>query len=65
MKKEEGLITEDKRIGLIDGLINEILDAYSSNPNLKSLPRSRLFSVSSSRDNLRNLDVHNSGLTDI
>lgn len=42
MRKEEGLITEEKRIGLIDGLINEILDAYSANPNLKSLPKKSL-----------------------
>lgn len=39
MREDEGIITEEKRTGVIDQLINEILDAYSKNPNVKSLPR--------------------------
>ncbi len=39
MREGEGLITEEKRTGLIDQLVSEILKAYSENPNVKSLPR--------------------------
>jgi intracellular multiplication protein IcmB len=42
MRKEEGIITEEKKVGVLDGLINEILTAYSENPNLKSLPKREL-----------------------
>jgi len=39
MREDEGLITEEKRSGIIDELVNEILQAYSENPNVKSLPK--------------------------
>lgn len=38
MKSEMGLIEGDEREGVIDQLVNEILDAYSKDPNLKALP---------------------------
>lgn len=39
MREDEGLITEEKRTGIIEELVNEILQAYSENPNVKSLPK--------------------------
>jgi len=39
LREEEGLISEDMQTGIIEGLVTEILDAYSENPNLKVLPR--------------------------
>jgi len=38
MKEEGGLIEEEGKMGVIDLLVNEILQAYSQNPNCKSLP---------------------------
>jgi intracellular multiplication protein IcmB len=38
MKEVEGLIEEDDKKGVIDQLVNDILEAYSKDPNIKSLP---------------------------
>ena len=38
MKAQVGLIQEDAKEGVIDELINEILEAYAKDPNIKSLP---------------------------
>lgn len=38
MKSKNGLIEDDEREGVIDQLINDILEAYSKDPNIKSLP---------------------------
>ena len=39
VKKEEGVIADEQKEGLVKQLANEILDAYSENPNFKSLHR--------------------------
>lgn len=39
MREQHGLITDEQKQGIVDELINEILQAYAENPNLKSLPR--------------------------
>jgi intracellular multiplication protein IcmB len=39
LKEEEGLISEEVSTGAINGLIQEILDAYSQNPDVKFLPK--------------------------
>ncbi|MDP3560430.1 MAG: type IV secretion protein IcmB, partial [Legionellaceae bacterium] len=36
--QEKGLISDDQRVGVIDALAEEILIAYSKDPNLKILP---------------------------
>ncbi len=41
MREDEGLISEEKKLGVVDGLIDDILKAYSENPNIKSLPRKK------------------------
>ncbi|AOW52837.1 TPA: type IV secretion protein IcmB [Legionella pneumophila subsp. pneumophila] len=38
MKQKVGLIEDDEREGMINQLVNDILDAYSKDPNVKSLP---------------------------
>ncbi|BBB15118.1 Dot/Icm secretion system protein IcmB [Candidatus Rickettsiella viridis] len=38
LKEEQGLITEDSRLGLVDQIAEEIIDAYTKNPQLQSLP---------------------------
>ncbi|WP_350534785.1 type IVB secretion system protein IcmB/DotO [Legionella pneumophila] len=38
MKQKVGLIENDEREGMINQLVNDILDAYSKDPNVKSLP---------------------------
>jgi len=38
MQEEAGLISEEARVGVIDQLLRDILDGYSKNPDLKSLP---------------------------
>ncbi|WBV68742.1 type IVB secretion system protein IcmB/DotO [Legionella pneumophila] len=38
MKQKVGLIEDDEREGMINQLVNDILDAYSKIPNVKSLP---------------------------
>jgi intracellular multiplication protein IcmB len=38
MKEKVGLIEDDLKDSIIEQLINDILDAYSKNPNVKSLP---------------------------
>ncbi|KGP62559.1 type IV secretion protein IcmB [Legionella norrlandica] len=38
MKERAGLIEEEERQGIIKQLVNDILDAYSKDPNVKSLP---------------------------
>lgn len=38
MKEKAGLIEEEERSGVINQLVNDILDAYSKDPNVKSLP---------------------------
>lgn len=37
LRQEEGLIAEELKEGIIDQLLREILDAYSKNPDMKSL----------------------------
>lgn len=41
LKEDVGLIEEEGRVGVIDQFVNDILDAYSKDPNCKSLPSSR------------------------
>ncbi len=41
MREDEGLITEEKRSGVLNELVTDILDAYSKNPNVKSLPSNK------------------------
>ncbi|MDQ8040047.1 MAG: type IV secretion protein IcmB, partial [Rickettsiella sp.] len=38
LKEEQGLITEDSRLGLVDQIAEEIVAAYAKNPDLQSLP---------------------------
>lgn len=38
IREVEGHISEEANLSVIDGLLQEILDAYSKNPNLQSLP---------------------------
>ncbi|WP_218814860.1 type IV secretion protein IcmB [Rickettsiella endosymbiont of Dermanyssus gallinae] len=38
LKEEQGLITEDSRLGLVEQIAEEIIDAYTKNPQLQSLP---------------------------
>lgn len=38
MKEQVGLIEDDERDSAIDQLVNDILEAYSKDPNIKSLP---------------------------
>jgi len=38
MKAKEGLIEEEGKLGIIEQLVNDILDAYSKNPNVSVLP---------------------------
>jgi intracellular multiplication protein IcmB len=38
MRDEEGLIEDDATSGVVQQLINDILDAYSKDPEIKSLP---------------------------
>ncbi len=38
MKENVGLITDEEKFSVIEGLINDILKAYALNPNFKSLP---------------------------
>lgn len=38
MKEKVGLIEDEMKESIIEQLINEILDAYSKNPDVKSLP---------------------------
>ncbi len=38
MKSTGGLIEEDEKIGIVNQLVNDILEAYSKDPNIKSLP---------------------------
>jgi intracellular multiplication protein IcmB len=38
MKEQVGLIEDDERDGAIDQLVNDILEAYAKDPNIKSLP---------------------------
>jgi intracellular multiplication protein IcmB len=39
LKEEEGLISEEVSVGVLNGLVQEILEAYSQNPEVKVLPR--------------------------
>ena len=41
LKEEVGLIEDEGRISVIDQFVNEILDAYSRDPNCRSLPSVR------------------------
>ena len=38
LKEEGGFIEEEAQVGVIQGLVQDILDAYSKDPNMKSLP---------------------------
>lgn len=38
MKEEGGLIEEEAKIGVIETLVNDILEAYAKDPNVKFLP---------------------------
>lgn len=38
MKEKGGLIEEEEKEGAIDQLVNDILEAYSKDPNIKTLP---------------------------
>ncbi|HCB30790.1 MAG TPA: type IV secretion protein IcmB, partial [Acinetobacter lwoffii] len=39
LKEQKGVIEESAELGIIDQVISEILDAYSKNPDVKSLPK--------------------------
>ncbi|HSW94236.1 MAG TPA: type IV secretion protein IcmB [Gammaproteobacteria bacterium] len=39
IKEQKGLIEESAELGIIDQLVQEVLDAYSKNPDVKSLPK--------------------------
>ncbi len=39
IKEQKGLIEESAEVGIIDQLVQEVLDAYSKNPDVKSLPK--------------------------
>lgn len=39
LKEEEGLISEEVTRGAIEGLVHDIIEAYSNNPEIKVLPR--------------------------
>lgn len=39
IKEQKGIIEESAEIGIIDQLVQEVLDAYSKNPDVKSLPK--------------------------
>lgn len=39
IKESEGVIEEDTKVGMVNQLVEEILDAYSRNPDVKSLPK--------------------------
>lgn len=39
LKEQKGLIEESAEVGIIDQLVQEILNAYSVNPDVKSLPK--------------------------
>ncbi len=39
LKEQKGVIEEAAEVGVIDQLVQEILDAYSKNPDVKSLPK--------------------------
>jgi intracellular multiplication protein IcmB len=39
LKEQKGLIEESAEAGMIDQLVQEVLDAYSKNPDVKSLPK--------------------------
>ncbi|KTC94754.1 protein IcmB (DotO) [Legionella geestiana] len=38
MKEQVGLIEEEQKNGVVRQLVSDILEAYSKDPNLKSLP---------------------------
>lgn len=38
MKEEVGLISDEQKSGVVEGLIHDILKGYAENPNFKSLP---------------------------
>ena len=38
VREVEGHISEEMNLGIVDQLLQEILEAYAENPNLKSLP---------------------------
>lgn len=38
MKSKGGLIEEDEKLGIVNQLVNDILEAYSKDPNIRSLP---------------------------
>jgi intracellular multiplication protein IcmB len=39
LKEQHGVIEETNELGIVDQLVEEILDAYSKNPDVKSLPK--------------------------
>jgi len=39
LKEQGGIITGEAQVGVIDELVNEILEGYSKNPQMKTLPR--------------------------
>jgi intracellular multiplication protein IcmB len=39
LKEQQGVIEESSTLSISDQLLEEILDAYSRNPDVKSLPR--------------------------
>ena len=39
LKEQQGLIEEDANLSIADQLLEEILEAYSSNPDVKNLPK--------------------------
>lgn len=39
LKEQEGIIQEESNIGIVNQLVEEILAAYSKNPDVKSLPK--------------------------
>ena len=41
LKEDGGLIEEEGKVGVLDQFVSEILDAYSKDPNCKSLPSNK------------------------
>lgn len=39
MREDIGLISAEKKVSVVDNLVEEILEAYAKNPEMKSLPR--------------------------
>ena len=39
MKEEQGIITDEMKVGVVQMLVNDLLNAYTQDPNFRALPR--------------------------